>query len=207
MGVFHGRDGRSPLGGGLAVWLVAASVAAGGCAARKADTAVPPAPAAPASQVALAPPAAGRDGVRASAPRPPLPPPLVGHVTRADLEEYSTWKDLRAQDYVPDPAAVGTIRERGAGVEVLAIVATWCPDSKRDVPRFFKIADQVGLPPEKVTLVAVDRTKRDAGGLTEKHAVSRVPTFVFLRDGQEIGRVTERPAATLEKDIAGILSK
>lgn len=141
------------------------------------------------------------------APRPPAPAPLVGHVTRIDLQEYVTWKQLRAQDYTPDAAAVKRVADGAAGVEVLAIVGTWCGDSKREVPRFFKIADQAGFPMEKVTLVAVDRSKKDAGGLTEKHAITRVPTFVFLRAGQEIGRVTERPKTTLENDIADILSR
>jgi hypothetical protein len=37
--------------------------------------------------------------------------------------------------------------------------------------------------------------------------VTRVPTFIFLRAGKEIGRVTERPITTLEQDIATILDK
>jgi hypothetical protein len=54
----------------------------------------------------------------------------------------------------------------------------------------------------------VDRSKKDAGGLTEKWGITRVPTFVFLRNGQEIGRFVERvpPGSTLEAEIARILS-
>jgi thiol-disulfide isomerase/thioredoxin len=168
------------------------------------------APASPVSSPAAVPatPASGPGVAAAPAkPRPPAPVPLVGHVTRADLEEYVTWKELRAQDYVPDPAALATIAERGRNVTVLAIVGTWCSDSKREVPRFFKIADQAKFPLAAVTVVAVDRTKKDADGLTEKHAITRVPTFVFFRDGREIGRVTEKAATTLENDIATIVSK
>jgi hypothetical protein len=142
----------------------------------------------------------------ASAPaRPPAPAPLTGHVTRAALEVYETWRALRAQDYTPDPEAVKAIAAHGRDVETLAIVATWCPDSKRDVPRYFKILDAAGIGLEKVTLVAVDRTKKDAEGLTGRHGITRVPTFVFFRGGAEIGRVVERPVTTLERDIAAIL--
>jgi thiol-disulfide isomerase/thioredoxin len=140
-------------------------------------------------------------------PNPPAPAPLLGHVSRADLESYATWKDLRAQDYNPDAAAIKSIAEHRAHVTVLAIVGTWCKDSKRDVPRFFKVADRAHVSLRQVTLVAVDRTKKDTEGLTEKHAITRVPTFVFFRDGKEIGRVTERPVTTLENDIATILNK
>jgi hypothetical protein len=92
-------------------------------------------------------------------------------------------------------------------VRVLMILGTWCNDSKRDVPRFFKIFDQAGLKLDKVTMVAVDRSKKDAEGLTETHQIQRVPTFVFFRGEREIGRVTEKPVTTLENDIAGILAK
>jgi thiol-disulfide isomerase/thioredoxin len=145
--------------------------------------------------------------VPAAPARPPAPAPLVGPVTRAAVEDYETWKTLRAQDYTPDAAAVKTIAARGKDVQVLAIVATWCPDSKREVPRFFKIYDLAGLGVGQVTLVAVDRSKKDAEGLTVKHDILRVPTFVFFRGDKEIGRVIERAVTTLENDIAVIVAK
>jgi thiol-disulfide isomerase/thioredoxin len=170
----------------------------------------PPAPAGPTSVplgAAVAVAAAAAGSAPAAAARPPAPDPLVGPVTRAALEDYETWKTLRAQDYTPDAAALKTIAERGKDVQVLAIVATWCPDSKREVPRFFKIYDQARLGMGKVTFVAVDRSKKDAEGLTVKYEILRVPTFVFFRGDKEIGRVTERAVTTLEQDIAAILTK
>ena len=99
------------------------------------------------------------------------------------------------------------IGQRGRDVRVLAIVATWCPDSKREVPRFFKIYDQAGLGTGRVTMVGVDQSKKDAEGLTVGYGILRVPTFVFFRGDKEIGRVTERAVTTLEQDIAAILTK
>ena len=194
--------------GAAAVALFAA------CASHPAPSTAVADPPPPASRPSVAPPAVAPAAPSAAAPasavtpaRPPAPAPLVGRVTRAALEDYETWRTLRAQDYTPDAAAVQAIGQRGRDVDVLAIVATWCPDSKREVPRFFAIYDQAGIRLDRVTLVGVDRTKKDAGGLTEKHQVTRVPTFVFFRAGQEIGRVTERAVTTLEGDIAAILVK
>jgi thiol-disulfide isomerase/thioredoxin len=150
--------------------------------------------------------------VAAAAPNPPAPArqpapdPLTGPVTRTALENYETWTTLRAQDYTPDPAAVRTIAERGKDVRVLVIVATWCPDSRREVPRFFKIYDQAGIDTGRVTMIGVDRSEKDAEGLTVKYGILRVPTFVFFRGEKEIGRV-ERAVTTLEQDIATILTK
>lgn len=174
-------------------------------AAAPAPAAVVPAPTAP------APASAPGNHARSSAPGAgvytPAPAPLVGHVTRDELENYDTWKTLRAEDYSPDAAAVQTIADKWRGIRVLVILGTWCKDSKRDLPRFFKIADLAKLRLDGVTFVAVDRTKKDAEGLTQTHKVERVPTFVFFRGDTEVGRVIERPTTTLEADIAAILTK
>jgi hypothetical protein len=128
--------------------------------------------------------------------------------TRAAVESFNDqWKALRAEDYTPDATAVAAIREKSRDVTAFIVLATWCPDTRRDLPRFFKIADQVGWPASRMTLLAVDRTKTDPGGETVRRNVTRVPTFIFLRGGKEIGRVTERPTTTLEQDIAQIVGK
>jgi thiol-disulfide isomerase/thioredoxin len=159
-----------------------------------------PAPAAPPAGTALATPAA--------APRPPAPAPLLGHVTREQVRNYAPWQSLFAQFYSPDTGAIATIRTNAKDVTVLLIMATWCPDSKRELPRFFAIMDGVGMDGAKLTMVGVDRTKKDPEGLTEKWGITRVPTFVFLRNGQEVGRVVEKTpvGATLEGEIARLLA-
>jgi len=133
------------------------------------------------------------------------PAPLTGHVSRATLEAFPGWADPQARDYTPDPATVSSIAERIRDVDALLFVATWCPDSRREVPRLFTILDQARFPESRLTLHALDRSKKDAAGLTEKWKIERVPTFVFLRGGREIGRIVERPAATLEADLLAIL--
>ena len=94
---------------------------------------------------------------------------------------------------------------------MLVIMATWCPDSKREMPRYYAIADAAGIGDSVMTMVGVDRSKKDPEGLTEKWAITRVPTFVFFRGGQEIGRFVEKlPAgstSTLEAEIAKILGE
>jgi len=139
------------------------------------------------------------------AARPAQPVPLTGPITRATLESFAEWKDLRAQDYTPDVAAVNAIHNALRDVEVLAFVATWCPDSRREVPRFLKILDQAGFGGTHLTLYGLDRTKKDAEGLTVKWQIERVPTFILIRGGHEIGRIVERPSTTLETAMVEML--
>ena len=148
-------------------------------------------------------------GPQEPAPRPPAPAPLLGHVPRASLNAYEPWQPVfAAPPYTPDPAAVATIKANAQDVTVLMIMATWCPDSKRELPRYFAIMDAAGIADSTLTMVGVDRTKKDGEGLTDKWSITRVPTFVFFRKGQEIGRVVERVAAgsTLEAEIAKVLT-
>jgi thiol-disulfide isomerase/thioredoxin len=169
----------------------------------------PAAPATPAAQPAPPPTAAAPAASAAPAARPPAPPPLVGHLTRAALHDYASWIPLWEQPYTPDPAAVATIKAHASKMTVLAIMATWCPDSKREMPRYFATMDAAGIGDAGLTMVGVDRTKKDAEGLTEQYGITRVPTFVFLRDGKEIGRFVEKTpvGSTLEAEIAKILAQ
>ncbi|MHB0857117.1 MAG: Fe-S-containing protein [Anaerolineae bacterium] len=131
---------------------------------------------------------------------------LTGSLTRAQIEALTEWQALPADSYVPEETSVATIREGLEDVQVLLFVGTWCGDSQREVPRFFDIMDQTGWPEDTVQIVGLDRTKKDAEGLTTEWGIEYVPTFVFLLNGTEIGRIVERPETTLEGDIADILS-
>jgi len=114
-------------------------------------------------------------------------------------EGYDTAKV--AQEFVP---MIRSVRE---GVEVTIFFGGWCPDSRREVPRFLRIADESGFPASGIRLYALDRTKKSADGLTAKFAIERIPTFIFQKGGKEIGRITEFPVTTLEGDILTILAK
>ena len=106
-----------------------------------------------------------------------------------------------AQEFIP------MIRQVREGVEVTIFFGAWCGDSKREVPRFLKLADQSGFPKSSIQLYALDRSKKSDDGLTEKFAVERIPTFIFLKEGKEIGRITESPTSTLEGDVLTILAR
>jgi thiol-disulfide isomerase/thioredoxin len=91
------------------------------------------------------------------------------------------------------------------GVETLVFFGPWCGDSKREVPHFIKIAEQASISTTAIRYYALDRTKTSPDGLTAKHRIERVPTFIFFREGEEIGRIVELPRSTLEGDIYEIL--
>jgi len=103
------------------------------------------------------------------------------------------------------PEFVEMISQVKGDVEYLVFFGTWCGDSRRHVPRFLKIADETGIPASRIRLYGLDRTKKSADGLTERYAIERVPTFILLKGGTEVGRITELPTTSMEADLLTLL--
>lgn len=131
---------------------------------------------------------------------------FVGAVTREGLTNISNWFNEEYGFYNPDSSAIAVLRENKDKLPQLFIVlATWCGDSKEHVPHFFKIADQIGYPQEKIFMVAVDREKKGGEFCLADFEINLVPTFIFTKQGEEIGRIIETPVVSLEQDILNII--
>jgi len=144
-------------------------------------------------------------------------PVLVGEVTREDVVKFApAWQDS-ARAYQPDSSAVAILAAVDKPVRIKVIFGTWCSDSRREVPRFWKVLDSAHNPNLQPELIAVGR-KSDAAaeqkladlGLPKdfrtQYNLTGVPTFIFSQDGSELGRIVESPAGTLEGDAAGFVA-
>lgn len=120
-------------------------------------------------------------------------------------DPYSEWFTSEYESYQPDENVLPLIDLKEYDVTI--VLGTWCSDSRREVPRFFKILDETGYDPERVTLIGVDREKTAEGIDTEGMNIEKVPTFIFYRDGEEVGRIIETPEMTLELDIVHKISR
>jgi hypothetical protein len=133
---------------------------------------------------------------------------LYGQITVEDLfKEFPDWKESYNQ-YKPDKAILDSISvtPRKIGVEIF--LGTWCSDSEREVPRFLKIIDESKcILPDNIKIWAVDRNKSLGSGISQKKSITRVATFIFLVDNEEIGRIIESPkSGRLEEDIRAIVT-
>lgn len=125
-----------------------------------------------------------------------------GPVTKNDLQQYS-WFDKTYAAYHPDTAIIDQLKGLVNGVSVLTVMGTWCGDSKEHVPAFFHIAALTGL--NKMETIAVNRKKKSDHFDVTPLGIEYVPTFIFFKNGKEIGRIIETPEETLEKDMLKIL--
>jgi hypothetical protein len=87
---------------------------------------------------------------------------------------------------------------------VTVVLGTWCPDSRREVSRFFKVADAMGFPGDHIRVIFVDLHKKAPGIDTDSLRIERVPTFIFSLYGKEAGRIIEVPRGSFEKEMRRI---
>ena len=128
---------------------------------------------------------------------------LRGTYDRQNFIDQCRWKHPVASKYRPDPLYLDSLR-RVEPFDAYVFVGTWCSDSRKWVPRFLAIADQ--LPLKRLEFIAIDTTKRDSAGLTRVYSIDSVPTFIFLRQNQEIGRLVTKPhKRRLERSLYQIL--
>ena len=117
------------------------------------------------------------------------------------------WQE-KYDKYDPPTDMVEALKTRlGSGMKIDVYPGTWCPDSRNNVPLFLKILDRAGVT-VPVTYYNVPRkSPRDAKYYVEAMQVERVPSFIFYRDGKEIGRIVENPKTGVLEDMMDIVFK
>jgi thiol-disulfide isomerase/thioredoxin len=121
-------------------------------------------------------------------------------------EPFSSWFNNRMESYKADPETIEGLKVALKDVEIRAYMGTWCGDSKRETPQFYNILEAAFYDMDNLTMITVDRSKKKPVDLVSGYDVVRVPTFIFYRNGSEIGRYVERPRESLEKDILKIVT-
>lgn len=133
---------------------------------------------------------------------------LLGYFNPVQLkrEPHSVWFYKGYDEYQPAPEAInnlnGISRE---GLAIKIVMGTWCPDSRREVPRFMKVIDTWKFPADLVTFIGVDNGKNSPIGGYDELDIQRVPTFIIYKNNIETGRIIENPATSLEQDMVNIL--
>ena len=133
---------------------------------------------------------------------------LIGECNRDafTMEPFQEWYDFEYEEYTPEQSVIKKLTKSINDVlRIKIVMGSWCSDSQREVPRFYRIMDEAGIPDEKVELLSVNRDKVVPGMDISALKIERVPTFIIYDGIKELGRIIETPAETLEKDFLGIL--
>lgn len=130
---------------------------------------------------------------------------LTGYYNREEFIQQCKWKRTVNDRYRPrNPEYLDSLKKLPKNVDVKLFLGTWCSDSRKWVPRFFQI--QNDLPVRKLEIIAVDTTKKDERSLWRTYKIDSVPTFLFFREDKLIGRLNVKPPKKrLEKALYRIL--
>ncbi|MBB1270000.1 thioredoxin family protein [Shewanella sp. SR44-3] len=129
---------------------------------------------------------------------------LIGELTPEMMLKLPVFSDSY-QDYQLDADKLTDLNELTQDTEIVTIVGTWCPDCYREVPRLIKVLACLNSPHITARYIGVDRAKLDEQGLAAKFEFSRIPTIIIKQNNQEVGRIIERPATSLEQALLDIL--
>lgn len=134
---------------------------------------------------------------------------LIGFCTREAFQDtaFKDWFDEQYKNYQPDYEILDKLEGKLDDISITIVMGTWCSDSREQVPSFYKILDELNYPTEKINLICVDRKKKGLSDEADSLNIELVPTIIFYRNNEEIGRIIEVPAESLEKDMLDIVSK
>lgn len=131
----------------------------------------------------------------------------VNEIGREKVLSTPEWQE-NFDAYKPDPVQIENVKSKlGAGLRIDVYLGLWCSDSRNHVPPFIKILDTAGAAVPVRFFNVQRKPAKTIQYFSDKLRIERVPTFVFYRDGTEIGRIVENPTTGLIEDMIGILSR
>jgi tetratricopeptide (TPR) repeat protein len=138
---------------------------------------------------------------------------LLGKINRSGLEgtNYVSWFTKNYEDYQPNSTLINSIASELKTYSITLFMGTWCGDSKKEVPRLYKVLDACDFPIKQLTIIAVSGATNLYKQCPQHEEIAlnihRVPTIIFHKNGKEVNRIIEHPIATFEEDIRRIITK
>ncbi|MCF7559871.1 thioredoxin family protein [Sabulilitoribacter multivorans] len=137
---------------------------------------------------------------------------LLGKINKTALtnNSFNEWFSKNYGDYLVNKSVIKQLKDSLKQYEIKVFLGTWCGDSKREIPRFYKVIETAKFPESQLQVIAVNRTE-DAYKQSPNHEekglnIHRVPTFIFYKNGNEVNRIVEYPKETLERDMLSIVT-
>ena len=117
------------------------------------------------------------------------------------------WKD-KYDKYEPPADILNALKAKmDEHMKIDVYLGLWCPDSRNNVPVFIKIMDGLGVSVPIRYFAVPRKANKDVKYYVEEMDVEKVPTFIFSRDGKEIGRIKENPKTGVIEDMLDIVLK
>ena len=116
-----------------------------------------------------------------------------GIITKDDLLKAPdmAWFQNNQKGYTPSAETLKTFADNKDSLKFIVFGGTWCDDTHSIMPKFFSLLSQAGVADTAVTMFGTDRDKKVIGHIGDALNITRVPTFIVMKNGKELGRVEE----------------
>ena len=137
---------------------------------------------------------------------------LLGYFNPAGLRQspHATWFISGQDEYMPVSGVLNQLLDISHDALTIKIVmGTWCPDSRREVPRFMKILELWKFPSGQGYISSVsmiDKAGSPVGEFDLAEHSRECLLSLFYKNNIEAGRIIEVPKTSLEQDMVNILS-
>ncbi len=140
---------------------------------------------------------------------------LIGTINFEALREepYAVWFTKAYNESQINAETASELKDYIKDFDIEVFFGTWCEDSQREVPVFYKILEDSDYELTQVQLVAVngeedsEEYKKSPTGETEGKNITNVPTIIFSKNGEEVNRIVESAVGnSLEEDVLAIVT-
>lgn len=121
------------------------------------------------------------------------------------IAEYPQFRAAYEQ-YQPSSEEMAAVKSL-SGKSLIVLFGTWCHDSEREVPRLLKLLDLSGVELQSLSLHGVNYNKQEPNDLHQQYVLKYSPTIILLQGENELGRIVEKPVASLGEDLAGFVAE
>ncbi len=108
---------------------------------------------------------------------------IIGLFKKEELnyKPHSAWYKENYQSYSLDKNIAAKIKPLMDDIEITVFMGTWCSDSRRDSPAFFKLMDFLKIKENKFELIAMTLKKTTPNNLEKDLEIYNIPTFIFKK--------------------------
>tara|TARA_R110002096_G_scaffold436022_1_gene665249 strand:+ start:1514 stop:2005 length:492 start_codon:yes stop_codon:yes gene_type:complete len=133
------------------------------------------------------------------------PDHIVGEITEAEIRSTFRIFDLYTKRYQPDSTSIQYLSSVTDSISIITVMGTWCKDSRKHIPSLFKTLELANNPMLHSEYIAVDYSKKDPSNSYNTYKLKANPTILVFLNSVEIGRITEEPTQSIEKDLVKII--
>ena len=117
------------------------------------------------------------------------------------------WFNSGYDNYNTNASAIEQLQKITPDISFIVFAGTWSDATQTLLPQFYKALDAAKINRGRVMLYFLDRDKKSPQGFEGQFSINNVPTFIVMKNGEEVGRIVESVSSSIEGDLVDILGR